>query len=182
MDREYLFVVEGPDDEDFFRQVILPYCEQKYPHMTDHMMVKPSSTWTAQDYQGQFDIYDVVMVVIDLDPHENGCPISRKNTFCDTYRLHHKKDSVCVVIAEIESWYIATGSSGASWLPTRFHFPKSTEIIMKEDLRREVHRNRKHLSTVMQSMLDGADLANGLRRNGSLKYFLAKLDRFSRES
>lgn len=176
MDNEYLFIVEGPDDEDFFRQVILPYCERTHPGMVGHTTIKTSSSWTAQDYKKQFDIYGTVIIVIDLDPNENGCPAIKKNNFCNIYGLHHRKESVCVVVAEIESWYLAVGSDCISWLPLRFRTPKSTETIVKEDLRHEVQRNGKHLSVIMQMMLDDADITSGKRRNTSLVYFLNKLD------
>ena len=174
--KEYLFVVEGVDDEDFFRTALIP--ELKRIHSDVNFSVSVSSSWKAENYRRQFDIYHQVFIVRDLD--DAGCPLRKKNIFCTDFNLHNHKDSICIVIAEIESWYVAVGSSSerARRLPKAYtNRSSSTESIRKEDLERAIRRASRNVrvDAFMRQMITTPDFQTGLMRNSSLKYLFTKV-------
>lgn len=178
MIEEVAFIVEGPDDEAFFRSVILPYLRtvEAYESIDFHVIV--SHGFTKNDYRKQLDLYDAAIVVLDLDADQFGCPLDKKNHFCSTYELHHVKSQICVVIAEIEAWYLAVGYKALSKLSSRFLNPHtSTESITKEifeaELRSKYPNTRQ--STLKETLLQNADITAGVRRNSSIKYLLDKV-------
>lgn len=176
--KTFVIVVEGPEDEDFFRMVIKPYLEKT--HRAAHIafyLKTANKGWGGRDFKQVFEQYDHVLIVRDIDQY--GCPAVLKDSFCRTYLNGLKKEHVSVVIAEIESWYIAVGGDGISWFPQRFKSPMSTSAITKENLleamRMSGKAGRMKKSAVLQQLINCRDIEVGKRRNESLDYFLRKV-------
>lgn len=170
----FVFVVEGPDDELFFKRVIVPVLESK---SDDKFYVLVAKGYSEDDYKRQFRIYDNVIIVRDLD--EDACPARKKNEICNVYNLHDKKSDICIVINEIESWYVAVGSHTLPRLSKRFQSANSTEWIKKEDFNREMRTKYPNLfknrSSLLIELLKEPNMNDALRRNSSLRYLAEKI-------
>ncbi|WP_067047509.1 hypothetical protein [Methanofollis ethanolicus] len=163
------FFLEGPDDERFFDRVVAPLFaargyETKVWKYACEKRLRTMNLVRALRKAGFSYVF-----VRDID----NTPYAGRRVQETLYSFGHAMEAemVVIVIAEIESWYLAgvgKEEAAALGLPA---LPFRTERITKEAFNALIPRGVSRIA-FMQAVLDGFDVGLAKRRNRSFRYFM----------
>lgn len=169
--------VEGPDDKRFFDKIIKPRFERKYgrvhirqySNMNNQVVVDINDSLKKQDY-------DCICVT---DINKAPCVSQKKNEKQKEEFKNVDKNSIIVVIKEIESWYLAGLDDNAC---NKFGFTtfSSTDGIGKGQFK-ELQRNLRQIRfdsgiDLMQEILKSFKIETAKQKNKSFRYLIEKYE------
>lgn len=166
-------LLEGPDDDRFFRSVLLPELAKAYDNVRTYLYARKSRKDRAKYVKTLNESKQAYIVLADFDAKDS-CYGKRKS------RL--RKDipragdtNMAIVRTEIESWYLAgMGRPECERLQIPYH--PNTEPISKEEF--EQMRGRAEpmpRAEFMVTMLDAFSADTAKRQNASFGYVWDKL-------
>lgn len=164
-----LFIlVEGDDDERFFKAVIVPQFEAHY----DHVQV-----WQyAQKRAGRIASFLISIRRMEADylfvGDFDGAPCVTKKKHEIVRRISGlSPERLAVVIDEIESWYYA-GIDAEKARKMGVREVHSTESLTKEKLERLIEGRFDSRIDFMVEALKGFSISTAESKNGSFRYFV----------
>lgn len=170
----YIFV-EGPDDERFIHNVILPLLEGNYNHIkiikyatltksTLENFVKSCNKQPSTDY----------LFLCDMDARGDKklCITKRKDR---ELALHSflNANKIIVVREEIESWYFA-GIQSQKLEKYKIKRFDDTQVLTKEHFEKLIPKGFITSSDFMVEILKEYSLEDAITKNKSLEYFVLK--------
>jgi hypothetical protein len=167
----YIFV-EGIDDFLFINDVFKSIALKKYDDIeiiqyAQMKRVKVNKYIETIKKMG-FDYF--VLADIDQEASIKNKRIIIKNRFSEVDYLN-----IIVVIAEIESWYLA-GISKEQSIKWGIHNFERTDIIVKEEFNKVYWCKFHNRIDFMQEIRNHYDISVGVTKNESLKYFYSLFD------
>ena len=170
--RRLFVLVEGDDDERFVLAVLTRTLEEKYDWVGvwKYAQQRPSKVAAFLRSAKAMAADYIYLVDINRAP----CVTHRKEQVTRRCR-QLDEDRICVVIAEIESWYLA-GLDATTCKALAVPDHGATEKITKE--RFDAMRPRRFDSRVdfMVELLKCFSIEVGTQRNRSLRYFVERFD------
>jgi hypothetical protein len=162
-------LLEGPDDERFFDRVVAPlFAARGYEtKVWKYACEKRLRTMNLVRALRKAGLPYVFVRDIDSTPYA----ARRVQETMDSFGHAMEAEMVVIVIAEIESWYLAgvgREEGVALGLPP---LPARTERVTKEAFNALIPRGVSRIE-FMQAALDGFDVGLAKRRNRSFRYFM----------
>jgi len=169
MDNDTLYLlVEGPDDTRFVDGVLRPRLEEQYGSVR---------TWEyAEEPNKRFRRMLQSLRAMDADYlflHDiNGspCVINRRESLCSRFPPLDM-DAIVVVVAEIESWYLA-GLDDERCRELRVPRHNVTDRVTKEQFNDIAPKRFESRVAFMREMLARYSLETAVNKNQSLRYFV----------
>ncbi|WP_298670242.1 hypothetical protein [uncultured Methanofollis sp.] len=162
-------LVEGPDDERFFDRVIAPlFAARGYEtKVWKYACEKRLRTMNLIRAVRKAGIPYVFVRDIDRTPYA----ARRVRETLDSFGHAMEAEMVVIVIAEIESWYLAGVRDEEVAVLGLPPVPDRTEGITKEIFNALIPRGVSRIE-FMQVVLDGFDVGLAKLRNRSFRYFM----------
>ncbi len=163
-------LLEGNDDERFFRNIINPYLREKYDHIQIWQYAQKSSTNNKAFLNSIRSMGADYIYTADMD--DNNCVTERKREI--TSKLDHlNEDKIQIVIKEIESWYLA-GIDRNDSEQFGLKYLNDTSRISKEEFNTLIPNKFDSRIDFMQEILKKFSIEIAKRKNDSLRYFCSK--------
>jgi len=168
---QLFILIEGDDDENFFKQIIKPRLEKekynlvrlwKYAHIKKERVNNFLKSIKAM---GADYIY-----VADIN--RAPCVTGRKQEIQDKLK-DISTDRIIVVIMEIESWYLA-GLDSANSKQFEISFSNATDNLTKEQFNSLILKKFDSRIDFMAEILKYFSIEIAKQRNGSFRYFIEK--------
>lgn len=170
MTEKTLYVLlEGPDDERFFDRVVAPlFATRGYEtKVWKYACEKRLRTMNLIRVLRKAGFPYVFVRDIDSTPYAR----RRVQETLDSFGHAMEAEMIVIVIAEIESWYLA-GVRGEEAITLGIPpLPARTERITKEAFNALIPRGVSRIE-FMEAALDGFDIGLAKRRNRSFQYFM----------
>jgi hypothetical protein len=169
-----LLLVEGDDDERFFKRVIIPILDNtRYEiRIWKYKQEKKEKIDGFLLTASKIGIY-LLFHDIDAEP----CLVSKRNKVIKNFSNADLK-KVVIVISEIESWYLSGVNLEICKKMGICKFLPETNSCSKEQFIQLIPRNMSKVE-FMSNMLDSFDIELGKKRNKSLKYFFEKIEKLN---
>lgn len=165
----YIFV-EGDDDERFFKYIAAPMLREKY----DNVQVLKYAQWKKSKTVSFINSISTLgfdyIFAGDIDMSDG---VNSKMRYLQTKFNNLDKKNICIVIAEIESWYLA-GLSDAKCKEFHLKIYDDTEELTKEDFNSMYHRKFRSRIDFMKELLKYFSIDTARRKNNSFNYFVSK--------
>jgi hypothetical protein len=170
-------IIEGPDDERFFDNIVKPLFEQEglitkcIPHACISRKERIKFIRSIKNFDNQDYIY-----AKDLDRYP--CITSRKCSIIKELNSQVDDSRIMVVAKVIESWYLA-GANEKTLKQLRVkrknidRITKSTDTIDKIQFD-EFFPKTLPRSNIMLKLLESYDIAKAIKCNKSFDYFIRK--------
>ena len=170
--RRLFVLVEGNDDERFFLTILKRRFEQKYDWVSVWRYAQQKASKVVAFLRSVRAMAADYIYLVDI----NRAP-------CVTGRKKHVKrrcrniddDRICVVIAEVESWYLA-GLDAASCRRLGIPHHEATETITKERFDSMVPAAFDSRVDFMVELLKSFSVEAAKRHNKSFRYFVRRFD------
>ena len=166
--RQLYICIEGPDDETFFKKVVVPQLQNNYDHLFMFRHAQ-KSTRKCNGFLNSVRCIPGAEVIWTRDNDGSPCVTLLKD------KLRGKLNSIAdtpivIVVREIESWYLAGVGEESSRSLGIEHF-SSTDTITKEYFRSirpaSINTNREF----MLAILDHFSIETAQNKNRSFRYF-----------
>jgi len=166
--KRFYVLVEGKDDERFFKRVITPLLEKQYDFV-DIYKYSQAKDKKIRGFINSIQCMKAKYVYIT----DNDCVKCYKTQVKSVLDKHDCIDvnDIVVVIQEIESWYLA-GLDKLSCKKLGIKDCVSTIDVTKEDFDRLKPKKFDSRTDFMQEVLKYFDIDTGKHKNASFKYFL----------
>lgn len=170
MTRKRLFIlVEGNDDERFFKRIIVPLFLSRYDSVELIMYAGMKSEKVCRFTRSITSLHNDLILVADIDQAPNVWVKKEilKQRFCTV-----DTDQIFVIIQEIESWYLAGLDDPASKrLGLRpLH---STNHVTKEIFNKKIPRAYSSRLPFMFDILNNYSIPAAKEKNRSFRHFMA---------
>jgi hypothetical protein len=167
--RLYL-LVEGNDDERFFKHIIKPLLINEYDYIKIWQYAQKSPDIKNRFLRSIKAMRADYIYIADMD--DANCVTERKGKIIS--KLDHlSEDKVIVVIKEIESWYLA-GINREKSEGIGITYLSNTNNIYKEDFNNFIPDRFDSRIDFMQEIIKSFCIDTGKMKNNSLKYFFEK--------
>ena len=168
-----LFIlIEGDDDERFFKAVINPILEKKYLIILYKYAQETKKKINALIKSTKNkNLYADYLFVTDID--NNPCVTAKKEKIKEKHPINDDINKISVVIKEIESWYLAGLSDKDSKEIIGKKF-KDTNTIIKEQF--DNYKPKRFDSSIdfMIEVLKHFSVNIAKKKNTSFNYFMEK--------
>jgi len=172
--RQLFLLLEGDDDERFFRSVVLPLLDSAY----DDIRVVKFSELRKEKVNGLLrsiaGMKADYILVRDLD--RLPCATATKDLILKSFP-YVSPDRIQIVKGEIESWYCAGIPEDHAWRSLKIGRCPDTSVVTKEAFEITVFRSGQTKIPAMLALLKSFDLQTAIRRNESFRRFLRKFIR-----
>ncbi|HEX6903249.1 MAG TPA: hypothetical protein VF789_26265 [Thermoanaerobaculia bacterium] len=169
--RRLFLLVEGDDDERFFRSVVLPLLSSAY----HDIQVVRISTLKKEKVNGLLrsiaGMKADYILVHDLDQHP--CATAAKDSLLKSFPPA-SPDRIQIVKGEIESWYCAGIPEDHPWRSLPIGRCPDTRVVTKEAFAAATLHPGQPRLPAMLDLLKSFDLQVAIRRNESFQRFLRK--------
>jgi hypothetical protein len=177
VDKEYkrlYILIEGNDDERFFKEVLKPVLEKRYDSIIPYQYASQRSEKTQNFLNSIIAMKASYIIITDI----NSSPcVTHRKTALKAKKIKHKlieESNICVAIKEIESWYLAGLNTAAlKKIGISYHY-KSTDTLTKEQFDRLMPDKFRWRISFMMEILKHFQLDVAKQNNRSFKYFLEK--------
>lgn len=168
MYKRLYIMVEGNDDERFFREIIKPLFEDTYDRIIIWQYAQQKYKKIKKFITSINSMGADYFFVGDLDEHH--CVTEKKEKTVDIFE-NISFNKIIVVIKEIESWYLAGLDQESS---TNIGIPnfKRTENLFKEDFNNLLETKYDSRIDFMREIIKIFSLKTAAQKNESIKYFL----------
>jgi hypothetical protein len=172
--RLLLLLVEGDDDERFFKRVIIPIFDcinydiriwkyrQEKKEKTEKFLLTASKMGTYLLFQD-----------IDSEP----CFVVKRNKVGKNFSTINIKN-IIIVISEIESWYLSGIDMENCKKIGICKFPPDTNSCSKEQFYKLIPKEMPKIE-FMNNLLNVFDVEIGKKRNTSFGYFIKKAEKLN---
>lgn len=167
--RRLLIFVEGPEDEDFFDQILKPYLKSRYKDIRFYRYARKKNELISNFIKSAKSMGDFIFI-IDYDKAK--CKTKKLESIKNKYK-NIEINRIQIVIEEIESWYIA-GLSKEDQLSLGIKFQVNTDELTKEDFENFMKNKFDSLEDFKVEVLKHFDFEIAKKRNKSFKYFVEK--------
>lgn len=167
--RSLFLFLEGNDDERFFARILVPLLERKYRKVMIWKYARMKRRRTIQFLRSVQKAGADYIFVRDID---NAPSVSEK--IGEIVLCHEgvvRREAVCVVVMEIESWYLAGHDRGGSHIPAVVRCLERTDTVTKEEFNRMVPRPMSRIE-FMHLLLENFSVKDAMERNASFRFFL----------
>ncbi len=169
MTRKRLFIlVEGNDDERFFKRIIVPLFLPRYDSVDVIMYAGMKSEKVCRFTRSITSLQNDLILVADIDQAPNVWVKKEilKHRFCtiDT-------DSIFVIIQEIESWYLA-GLDDAASKRLGIRPLHSTNHVTKEIFNQKIPKAYPSRLSFMLDILNYYSIPVAKEKNRSFRHFM----------
>ncbi|AZT89366.1 hypothetical protein ELD05_00945 [Caldicellulosiruptor changbaiensis] len=170
-------LVEGPDDERFFKRILEPKLSSKYSfvHIIKYGGDEYKSTKNLQKYSNYIRAFlksnNDYIFVVDID--DSPCVTYKKEQITNLVK-NIDKENILVVKKEIESWYLAGAEDNffSEFGISKFTI-NNTEKLSKEDFNKIIPRNFDRTDFMIE-LIKNFSVEKAKNRNKSFKYFMEK--------
>ena len=159
-------LVEGPDDDRFFQNVIRPRING-YEWITSYQYAVKSKKQVCAFIRNLDPMNADYLIFADIDLFP--CITERKNQLCTAY-TEVSLERIIVVCKEIESWYLA-GIDEQSRQLWRIPVFNTTDKISKEQFRDVIPKKFSSRIDFMQEVMKVYSVDTACRHNDSFAYF-----------
>jgi len=170
MSKNLYFLVEGNDDERFFKHIIKPLLINHYKQVKIWQHAQKPNDTKNRFLQSIKSMGSDYIYVVDLDDFKH---VSEKKEMITKSLEQLNQDRIMVVIKEIEGWYLAgidrynSDKIGFTYLP-------DTNMIYKEDFNDLIPDRFNSRIDFMQEIIKSYSIETGKDKNDSLKYFFSR--------
>ncbi|SIQ39990.1 hypothetical protein [Halanaerobium kushneri] len=170
MYKQLYILVEGNDDERFFREIIMPLFENDYDNIAIWQYAQQKYKKIKKFIKSINSMEADYFLVGDLD--ENSCVTEKKEKILEAFgNVSLKK--IIVVIKEIESWYLA-GLDQKTSSNIGIHNFEDTNDLFKEDFNELLETKYDSRIDFMQEIIKVFSIKVALEKNNSFRYFFNK--------
>lgn len=162
-------LLEGNDDERFFRGIILPKLSQKGWSVRIWKYAREKHRRTEYFIRAVRESGADLILVRDIDTARTIS--AKKQQVRGWFRHAVPRENIAIVIIEIESWYLAGLPDAALREFGITEVPDSTEWVTKEDFNLMVPPWLSRIQ-FMQEIIPLFDIGTARRRNRSFQYFM----------
>jgi len=174
MEYKRLFIfVEGLNDEDFFKKIIIPLFGQTYDNIITIKYSQKLNKWKRNFLKSIISMNADYIYVSDIN--QEPCVTAKKQQI-ETQLGNINTNKIIIVIKEIESWYIALvtdkNSKSIGLEPS-----KMTDDMTKEEFNKLIPAKFDSRVDFMSEILkftSHPELSIAMQKNKSLKYFIEK--------
>jgi len=174
MEYKRLFIfVEGPDDERFFKKIVIPLFESTYDNIKIIKYAQESNKWRKNFLTSIILMNSDYIYVSDID--QEPCVTAKKQKI-KTQLDNIDTNKITIVIKEIESWYIALVCDENS-NPVGLKPLKIADDITKEEFNKLMpskYDSRVDFMSEILKITSHYVLSIAKQKNKSLKYFIEK--------
>jgi hypothetical protein len=172
--RPLYFFIEGPDDQRFLENLIIPRLGDRYwPFFYIQYQAKRG--------RKKEDIIKYVHAINRMnanyffiaDINNSSCATIKKEKVNDIYKNRLSNNKIIIVIREIESWYYA-GLEDARCDDLRIQKVSTTDNLTKENFESLLPHNFTHLLFMIE-IIKNYSLDCAVNKNRSLQYFITKI-------
>jgi len=168
--KQLYILVEGNDDERFFREIIMPLFENDYDNIVIWQYAQQKYKKIKKFIKSINSMEADYFLVGDLD--ENSCVTEKKEKVLEAFgNVSLKK--IIVVIKEIESWYLA-GLDQKTSSNIGIHNFEDTNDLFKEDFNELLETKYDSRIDFMQEIIKVFSIKVALEKNNSFRYFFNK--------
>jgi hypothetical protein len=167
--RTLYVLLEGNDDERFFRTLLTPHLEKRHRKVKFWKYAREKRKRTLKFIQTLRRIDADFIYVRDIDSAPS--VRAKKREIAALYEDIIPDRSVVIVVMEIESWYMA--GSDPEYLKKHeiVQEDSSTDLLTKEDFNRLIPPRMSRIEFISE-ILEHFDLERGVTRNASFRYFV----------
>ncbi len=170
MFKHLYFLVEGNDDERFFKNVIKPLLINKYEQIKIWQHAQ-KSTETQKRFLKSLEAMGADYIyVVDID---NLASVNEKKNKITTRLEELNPGKILVVIKEIEGWYLA-GIDKKGSAKIGLKYISETNELYKEDFNQLMPKHFDSRIDFMQELIKSFSIETGKAKNDSLNYFFRK--------
>lgn len=168
-DRDLYILLEGNDDERFFRGIVLPRLVQNGRSARIWKYAREKHRRTEYFIRAVRSSGADFVLVRDIDTART---ISGKKREVRAWFRHAiPRSNIAIVVIEIESWYLAGVPDAALAGFGISEVLQTTDHVTKEDFNLMVPQGRSHIQ-FMQEIIPLFDIGTARRRNRSFDYFM----------
>ena len=164
------FLLEGPDDERFFKSVLEEKFLQKYSDITLYDYAGSPKKTLKNLMKTLNNANKEYIILSDFD--NATCVTDKKNKLFDSNPYFNKSHMV-ISKSEIESWYLAGLDRAASQSLSIIYRP-NTETVSKEDFNKYMSNKFSSRIDFMTEILKNFNFDVAMKQNPSFKYFSKK--------
>ena len=169
--RRLFLLVEGDDDERFFADIIRPLLEPHYDHAQMWKYSQKKQNQVERFLRSIRRMSADYLYVADLD--DAPCITARKDELQQSVS-GLDKTKVCIVVAEIESWYYA-GIDGTAAGTLGVDPVGRTDNMTKEDFETLIPESFESRIDFRNEVLQRFSPTEARRKNASFAYLLRRL-------
>jgi len=163
------FLVEGVDDERFFKRIVKPKFEKKYDTVQIWKYAQEKKT-KVDNFLKSIKAMDAEYIfVVDIDSAQ--CLTRKKQEIQNKFK-NSDIDKIIVVVKEIESWYLA-GLDTDSSRGLKISY-ETTDDISKEKFNNLIPEKFDSRISFMVEILNNYSIETAKQKNKSFKYFIEK--------
>ncbi|MFW5998499.1 MAG: hypothetical protein ACOC1O_02875 [bacterium] len=164
-----LFIlVEGNDDERFFKRIIIPLFEDKFDSINLWQHAQRSKEDKKKLITSIRELENDYVYVEDID--DTKTIIGKKNQI-KTRIDYINYEKIIIVVKEIESWYLA-GLSKKKAEELQLPLFESTDDVYKEDFNDLIPPEYLSRIDFMQEILNDFSISKAVKKNKSFAYFM----------
>jgi len=165
----YVFV-EGHDDYVFFSNIIEPLLKKQYDDVEILQYAQMKKIKTIKFIESIIMLNFDYLIVADIDDETS---IAHKKKKLQARFDSASYDKMIIVIAEIESWFIAglTDKNADEWKIEKY---QRTELITKEVFNTLYGRRFHSRIDFLEELVKQYDINTAINKNISFKYFFEK--------
>ena len=169
--RLYIFV-EGSDDERFFLSVVVPLFKKFYTNVD----ILKYAQWKKKKVNLFIQSIETLKFdyIFTRDIDQAKTVAEKANEMIARYEAL-RKDTITVVIAEIESWYLA-GLNKLESIDLRIDYLEDTQAIVKEDFNMIYNGRFRSRIDFMREILKRFSISTAMDKNNSFRTFIAKYE------
>lgn len=169
--RRLFLLVEGPDDERFFDEIIRPLFEERYAGGVEIRQYARQRTEDInnllRDIEEQGDAYLLI-----ADREAAACVTDKKEKLQKRMPLL-AAERILIVVGKIEGWYLA-GLDKENARRLKVPIFSQTDTIGKEEFNAAIPKKEKSRTYFMLKLLQYFDLETAKQKNKSFRYFIEK--------
>ena len=162
-------LIEGDDDDRFFRRIVKPKFEEKYDNVILWKYSQQKSTKVDNFLKSIKAMGADYIYLADIDPEP--CVTSKKKEIQNKFK-NIDIDRIIVVIKEIESWYLA-GLDSSECRRLLIRCLENTNDVTKEQFNTLIPKRFDRIDFMLE-VLKNFSIETAKEKNISFKYFLEK--------
>ena len=166
-------LVEGDDDERFFKKILLPRLREKHDYIK---VIQYAQKPKKFEYIKKFikSIQSMGDYIYVTDINDSPCITAKKQEIQDKLK-NIDEDRILVVIKEIESWYLA-GLDDTCSKKFRISLCDTTDDLTKKQFNNLIPKKFGSRIAFMQEILKCFNIETAKHKNESFRYFCKKYD------
>ena len=166
---ERLFImVEGNDDERFFKKIVVPLFSDIYDKITIWQHAQKSREAKENFLSSIKALKADYIYVEDMDEYRN---IHTKINMIKNSMDKLQPENILIVIKEIEGWYLAGLDEDSSRKLNLTYLPETNDIF-KEDFNKMIPKKFDSRIDFMQEILKKFSISKARIKNDSFNYFM----------